>query len=108
MPVIPLISDTDENLETMFRTAKENGVDHVVTSFLFLRGEVKLKFLETINYHFPEIYPEFYDLYKSAAVFQRYTNGINLKLDKLRAKYEFNSTYVPVSAVEPSSQLSLF
>jgi DNA repair photolyase len=108
MPIIPLISDTDENLETTFRIAKEYGFDHVVTSLLFLRGEVKTKFLALVNLNFPEIFPEFSKLYATSSLDAAYANKINLKSKKLREKYQLLAVYEPVESKETVYQLSLF
>ena len=88
MPIIPFLSDTDENLETAFQSAKEYGIDNVVTSFLFLRGDVKSNFFALIKLHFPEIYPEFSKLYTHSSVDENYSMKINLKIRKLREKYK--------------------
>ena len=63
MPIIPILSDTDENLDSAFRLTNEFRLDNIVTSFLFMRGDLKPKFLNTIKSHFPEIHSEFSKLY---------------------------------------------
>ncbi|MFZ4796952.1 MAG: SPL family radical SAM protein [Bacteroidia bacterium] len=108
MPIIPLLSDTDENLETTFRLSKENGIDNVVTSFLFLRGTVKPKFFEVIKMNFPEIYPDFLKLYSNSNVEETYAKKINLKIKKLREKYQTFGSYKPIEINKNPSQFSLF
>lgn len=108
MPIIPYLSDTDENLDTTFRQVKEYGIDNVVTSFLFLRGAVKPKFLSLIKGQFPEVYPEFSSLYDSSTLDGGYSREISGKLEKLRSKYKLYGVYSPVAVVEQSRQLSLF
>ncbi len=108
MPIIPLLSDTDENLETTFSLAKEYGIDNVVTSFLFLRGDVKSKFMALIEQHFPEIYTGFSKLYATSTVDPNYKQNINLKIKKLRDKYQLFSVYKAVETIAHSDQLSLF
>ncbi len=108
MPIIPLLTDTDENIETTFRLAKEYGIDNVVTSFLFLRGEVKPKFLAIIKLHFPGIYPEFVKLYSGSTVDRTYSLKINLKIKELREKYKIFGAYTAVSTLERTKQLKLF
>jgi DNA repair photolyase len=108
MPIIPLLSDADENLETVFRLAKEYGIDYVVSSFLFLRGEIKPKFFALIKLHFPEIYPEFSKLYPTVTVNKTYEQKINLEIEKLRQKYNLFGIYEPIVKQEKSIQLSFF
>lgn len=108
MPIIPLLTDTDENLETVFRLSKEYGINNIVTSFLFLRGEVKPKFLAIIKTNFPEIYPEFSKLYAHSTVESSYSISINSKIEKLRRKYNLYSIYTSVKKEEQPKQLSIF
>ena len=108
MPVIPMLSDTDENMDTIFRLTKEFELDNIVTSFLFLRGDVKPKFFKTIQTHFPEMYSDFVKLYTGSNVNSQYMMKTNLKLHALRRKYELNGVFRPVQTSVPSLQLSLF
>ncbi len=108
MPIIPYLSDTDINLDTTFRYAKEYGIDNVVTSFLFLRGAVKPKFLALIKDHFPDVYPALSRLYETSTLDVSYSRDINKKLEKLRSKYNLYGVYSPVTITDQSEQLSLF
>jgi DNA repair photolyase len=108
MPIIPLLGDTDENLDTAFRLTKEFGLDNIVTSFLFLRADVKSKFMKTIQTHFPEIYYEFSKLYNGSTVDSPYMDKTSMKLNTLRRKYELFGVFRPVELPKPSIQLSLF
>ncbi|MEI6898326.1 MAG: radical SAM protein [Bacteroidota bacterium] len=108
MPIIPMLSDTDENLDAIFRLAKEHAIDHVVTSFLFLRGELKPKFLEVIQTQYPEIYPAFSRLYRSSTVDKDYAGKVNQRIEKLRVKYNVFGVYEPVTPNNANLQLSLF
>lgn len=108
MPIIPLLSDTDENLELVFELAKNYNIDNIVTSILFLRGEVKPKFMETIKSHFPTIYTKFSKLYIGSNVNETYSKNINIKVGMLREKYNMYRIYSPIEINEQSKQLSLF
>lgn len=44
MPVIPLLSDTNENLDTAFRLTKEFDIDTIIAYPLHLRGKLKIPF----------------------------------------------------------------
>ncbi|MEI7596407.1 MAG: radical SAM protein [Bacteroidota bacterium] len=97
MPIIPLLTDNDENLEAIFQLAKELGITNIVTSFLFLRGELKQQFFETIKLHYPEIYFDFIQLYKTSNVDSAYAQKINSKINKLRNKYQLFGVYKPIN-----------
>ena len=108
MPIIPLLSDTDENLETTFRQAKEFEIDNVVTSFLHLRGDLKMKFFETINTHFPEIFSNFTSLYVGSTIDESYAKKVNIKINKLRTTYNMFGIYSPIEKVKQATQMELF
>jgi DNA repair photolyase len=108
MPIIPLLSDTDENLETIFRLTKEYRIDNIVPSMLFLRGDGKPKFFELIKKHFPEIYPEFSKIYKSSTADDIYARKLYSKIEKLRNTYQLHGIYTPAEISENQGQLSLF
>ena len=106
MPVIPLISDTNENLDTAFRLTKEFNLDSIIAYPLHLRGKLKVLFFQLIQNHFPEIYPQFSELYKTADLESNYANNLFQKIALLREKYQLFGSY---SIVQPKdNQLSLF
>ena len=106
MPVIPLISGTDENLETAFRLTKEFGIDSIIAYPLHLRGNLKEPFLQLIKNQFPEIFTEFSTLYKSSDLESNYAVKLFQKIALLREKYQLYGSY---SIVQPKeNQLSLF
>ena len=107
IPIIPYLSDTEENLETIFELAKKNNINHVITSALHLRGELKPKFSEIIKQHFPHIYSDFISLYNNSEVKEEYYNKLNTKIIKLRKKYNFNGIYSIAEAKKQNTQLSL-
>lgn len=106
MPVIPLISDTDENLETAFRLTKEFGIDSIIAYPLHLRGNLKEPFFQLIQNHFPEMSLEFSRLYKTSDLESNYAIKLFQKIALLREKYRLWGSY---SIVQPQdNQLSLF
>jgi DNA repair photolyase len=106
MPVIPLLGDTDENLDTAFRLTKEFNLDTIIAYPLHLRGKLKIPFLKLVESHFPALYPRFEALYKTADLDAAYASGLFQKISKLREKYQLYGSY---SIVQPqNNQLSLF
>jgi len=108
MPIIPLLSDTDENLDITFRTIKEYGIDVLITSYLHLRGDLKTKFLSVIYNHFPDISSPFEKLYKYSAVDEHYATTKKSRLTALRKKYNLYGRYHPVEKDLLPEQLKIF
>ncbi len=64
MPLIPWIADTDENMDAIFRRAKEAGVEWMLAGGLTLKpGRQKDAFMKTMEKHYPELLPKYLALY---------------------------------------------
>lgn len=46
VPIIPYLTDTDENLEEIVRLAKEVKIDYILPGTLYLRGKTRKSFLD--------------------------------------------------------------
>jgi DNA repair photolyase len=63
-PVLPFIGDTDENMQALYEQAKKAGAEFVYCWGLTLKpGRNKEEFLNTVNVHFPQLFPEYQRLY---------------------------------------------
>ena len=65
MPVIPYLTDSDENLDALFEKGADAGVDYAIVQALNLRGETKVTFMTFIKELYPEIFDELLDMYKT-------------------------------------------
>lgn len=64
MPILPWIADTEENLGSVFRRAKEAGVEHIDCGGLTLKpGRQKKQFFKVLEEHFPELVEKYMILY---------------------------------------------
>jgi DNA repair photolyase len=63
-PVLPFIGDTNENLDTIYRTAKKRGAEFVYCGGLTLKpGRNKEEFLRTLERQFPSLLHQYKTLY---------------------------------------------
>jgi DNA repair photolyase len=108
MPVIPLLTDGDDNLEALFRFSAEHKIDHVVSSFLFLRGEVRTRFMKLMEAHFPTNVREFSALYRNGKPDKIYAASAADRIQTIRNKYGMLSQYHPPPESGKPGQLSLF
>lgn len=106
MPIVPLISDTDENLETAFRLTKEFGLDSIIAFPLHLRGNLKKPFFKFMLTHFPDLYAPFSALYTTANLNETYAASLFQKIATLRHTYQLYGSYSIVQPID--NQLSLF
>lgn len=94
MPIIPLITDGEENFEGLFSRASDCRVDYVLPGTLYLRGKTRGHFLEFIRTEFPHIYNDFIGLYKTGGADKEYKNRLYVMVNRLREKYNLSSSYM--------------
>ncbi len=56
MPIIPFITDSFENLDSIFSQSHDAGVHYLLPGTLYFRGKIKNVFVDCIKTHFPEHY----------------------------------------------------
>ena len=99
IPVLPFISDTDENLEKIIAAAKEYEADYVLVGGLTLFGSEKAdsktlfyKFLERYD---PSLLTKYQQLYGSNFyVSFQYQNQLKERADKLCKKYNIRNSII--------------
>jgi DNA repair photolyase len=68
IPVLPFISDTEEQLDKMIKTAKDYGADYVLVGALTLFGngpaDCKTLYYKFLERYFPELVPKYKSLFK--------------------------------------------
>jgi len=63
IPVLPFISDDEEQLKYMIKIAKEARADYVFVGSLTLYGETKRLYYRVIENYFPELLPKYRQLF---------------------------------------------
>ena len=68
IPILPFISDTEEELDGMIKTAKDYRADYVLVGALTLFGnrpaDCKTLYYKFLERHFPELIPKYKSLFK--------------------------------------------
>lgn len=64
IPALPFLSDSDDQLEEMIKTAKGYGAEFVLVGTLTLFGEGKKLYYKTLEKHFPELVPKYKSLFR--------------------------------------------
>jgi DNA repair photolyase len=111
MPVIPLLTDSEENLRGIFELARESRVNFILPGTLHLRGNTKSPFLELVRNRFPDAYPGISRIYAGSNADEEYRNNLRPLMRRLQAEYGPWVKYTPpppLTLPEPDRQLSLF
>jgi DNA repair photolyase len=87
MPVIPFLTDTTENLDTLYSEAAKHGVDTIYTSALHLRGCVKGPFLGFVRRNYPNLVEKYVEMYKGSYAPIPYRRKLDALSAGLKRKY---------------------
>lgn len=70
IPVLPFISDTEENIDRMIKAVKEHGADYVLMGGLTLfgdkEGDSKVKYYHALEQHYPELVHAYDGLFRNS------------------------------------------
>lgn len=109
MPVIPYLTDSEENLRGIYELAAKNRVNMVLPGTLHLRGNTKEPLLNLVKKHFPELFPKISRTYYGAD--EAYKNTLRPLIRRLQSEYGPWAKYsapAPLPEINNDRQLSLF
>ena len=93
MPIIPYITDDFDNINSLFRHAKECNVHYVLLGTLYLRGITRGVFFDFVKKEFPELFDKLSILYSTGSLNREYKNQLYKMINELRYKYSLSSSY---------------
>ncbi|MCC0764288.1 radical SAM protein [Clostridioides sp. ES-S-0006-03] len=93
MPMIPYITDNFDNINSLFRYAKESNVHYVLSGTLYLRGITRGVFFDFIKKEFPDLFDKLSVLYSTGSANKEYKNQLYKMVNQLRNKYSLSSSY---------------
>ncbi len=101
MPLLPYITDTDQQLNRAFEIFKELNMDYVMPAGLSLFGDTKADsktlMMRAVKKHFPELLPAYKRLFKdSNRLPKTYQQALEAKFSRLRIAHNLpNRIYSP-------------
>lgn len=93
MPIIPFVTDKEENFEQICIQTSDCGADYLLPGTLYLRGNTRKNFFDFINKEFPELSEKLNSLYKTGGADQSYKAELYKMVNRLREKYKISSSY---------------
>jgi len=92
IPILPFLSDSEEQLEETIRTVKEYGADFIFVGGLTLSGkgpaDCKTLYYKFLEKHYPELVPKYKSLYRIFfAPSKEYQKELEEKSERLCKKY---------------------
>jgi len=94
MPIIPLLTDSQANLKTIFSEACKCGVDYLLPGTLYLRGKTRAAFFDFIAENYPDLLSSLQEIYQTGAANQDYKNKLYAFVNQLRTEYNLSGSYM--------------
>ncbi|WNY22883.1 hypothetical protein MmiHf6_01750 [Methanimicrococcus hongohii] len=94
MPVLPFLTDTPENLESIFSKTKKIGAEYIIVQTLYLRSQTKQTYFEFLKEEFPELLDPMKNLYRTGGLDKEYKNKFYSMLNPLLKKYDLSTDYL--------------
>ena len=93
IPVLPYLSDSEEKLDMMIKTAKDYGADFVLVGALTLFGrnpaDCKVLYYKVLEKYYPELVPKYKSLFRIFPMpSKQYQNELEAKAIKICGKYK--------------------
>lgn len=110
-PVLPLITDSEENLENVAKAAKEAGADQFGANVLFLMPSAQRVFFPFLAEQFPQHLKRYEKSYEDGAYLRgAYPDRIRALVNSIRDRVGIPSRDLARAAlfVQPAAQMSLF
>lgn len=110
-PIMPCLTDSEENLDAVAAAAKESGATFIGGGALFLKPCAREIFLPFLERNFPDAVPRYRELFGDRAFLRGpYAEEIKRRVRAVRARHGLRDSpieYAP-AADEPDPQGSLF
>ncbi len=94
MPILPFLTDGEDNLNRLFSAAADSSVHYVLPGVLYLRGKTRPSFLAFLEGQFPELLKHYGELYKKGGADKAYKNSLYEIVNRLRDTYNLSSSYM--------------
>lgn len=94
MPILPFISDTEENIEAVVRQTKESGGRYVLEGGLTLRGDCKTHFYQALEKYDPSLIQKYENLYQNQKSLARHAIRVHQLVLKYCQKYDL-TPFIP-------------
>jgi DNA repair photolyase len=91
MPIIPYLTDSKENIESIYANAKNAKVQYVLPGIMYLRSQSRTMFFSFIKKEYPHLYEKYLKLYQTAGAGTKYKDTFYQMLNMIRMKYQITS-----------------
>jgi DNA repair photolyase len=91
IPLLPFISDSEENLHKLIKSVADAGADYIIVDMLNFRDEAGPRVMDFLKGHSPNLIPKYKELYTATYCDKDYSNGIRKVANRIIKKYKVNN-----------------
>jgi len=91
IPLIPLISDSEEWLEGLVKAVAEAGADYVIADTLNFREEAGPRFLEFLSGYSPDLVPRYKELYTTNYCDKEYSKRVRQVANRIIKRHKVDN-----------------
>jgi DNA repair photolyase len=92
MPILPFITDTEENIEGVIKTAVETGIDYLFYGMLHLRSSAYKRFMPFLRVENSDVFLKYCKPYQHLAYLEdEFSKPIFDRVEAIMAKYNFKN-----------------
>ncbi len=93
MPIIPFLTDSYANIESICINGREANVHYMLPGTLYLRGKTRNVFFDFFKTKYPHLYDGFRNEYKSGGASKEYKDNLYKMVNKLRNENGLSGCY---------------
>ncbi len=94
MPILPLLTDGEDNFDRLFSAAADSAVHYVLPGVLYLRGKTRPFYFKFLEENYPDLAGRYRALYKKGGADKSYKNNLYETVNRLRDSYNLSSSYM--------------
>jgi DNA repair photolyase len=108
MPIIPYITDSEEQLKDIIGTAAKTKANYILPMLLTLDDNCRAEFINLIKRHFPKLLIKYRRLYEFGSTPDvRYSNRLKHRIDLLLKKYGIKDSIPSYPIKEEKKQVNI-
>lgn len=76
IPLLPYVSDSEKDIESLVKTVADMGADYVIADVLNLRGEARARFMKFLGSYDQDLVPRYEKLYQTSYCDREYARAL--------------------------------
>ncbi len=91
VPLLPFISDREEDVDELLKTVSDKGADYAVVDLLNFRGQTRDRFMIFLKTYDQNLIPKYEELYETSYCDKDFAKRIRSQANKLLRKYRVDN-----------------